>query len=123
METDICNYTDDTTIYACDKTLDSVIASLESYSGIVIQWFGINFMKLNAGKCYLLILGRTSNQQVTRNIEDSVIENTEEEKLLGVVIDKNLLTHILVSNVRRLVANFLLLLVYQDTWTLINLES
>ena len=47
-------------------------------------------MKLNADKCHLLILGRNSNQQVTQNIGDSAIENTEEEKLLGVVINKKL---------------------------------
>ena len=37
-----------------------------------------------------------SNQQVTLNIGDSVIENTKEEKLLDVVINKesNCLTHI-----------------------------
>ena len=107
VETDICNYVD-ATIYARDKTLDSVVARLESNSSIVIQWFGDNFMKLNADKCQLLILGRNSNQQVTLNILDSVLENAEEEKLLGVVIDKNLLLiHISVSCVRRLVANFL----------------
>ena len=47
-------------------------------------------MKLNADKCHLLILGTNSNQQVTLNIGDYVIENTDEEKLLGVVIDKKL---------------------------------
>ena len=72
VETDICNYADDTTIYACDKTLDSVVARLESDSSIVIQWFRGNCMKLNADKCHLLILGRTYNQQVTLIIGDSV---------------------------------------------------
>ena len=47
-------------------------------------------MKLNAEKCHLLILRRNSNEQVTRNKGDSVIENTDKEKLLGVVIDKKL---------------------------------
>ena len=37
VETDICNYADNTIIYACDKTLDSVVARLESDSSIVIQ--------------------------------------------------------------------------------------
>ena len=37
VETDICNYAADTTIYACDKALDSVVARLESNSSIVIQ--------------------------------------------------------------------------------------
>ena len=96
QDTDICNYADDTTLYTCDNNLDNVIARLENDSNIVIKWFTDNFMKLNTDKCHLLILGRNSNQQVTVNVGDSVIENTEEEKLLGVVIDKklNFETHI-----------------------------
>ena len=47
-------------------------------------------MKLNADKCHLLILGTNSNQQVTLNVGDYVVENIDEEKLLGVVIDKKL---------------------------------
>ena len=45
-------------------------------------------MKLNTDKCYLSILGGNSGQLVVENVRDSVIENTKEEKLLGVVIDK-----------------------------------
>ena len=88
--TDICNYVDDTTIYACNNNFDNVIARLENDSSIIIQWFADNFMKLNTDKCHFLVLGRNSNQQVTINVGDSVIENTEEEKLLGVVVDKRL---------------------------------
>ena len=69
---------------------------MENNSNIIIQWFADNFMKLNTDKCHLLILGRNSNQQITVNVGDSVIENTEEETLLSVVIDKrlNFETHI-----------------------------
>ena len=90
QDTDICNYADDTTIYACDNNLDNVLARLENDSNIIIQWFADNCMKLNTDKCHLLILCRNSNQQITVNVGDSVIENTEEETLLGVVIDKRL---------------------------------
>ena len=94
QDTDICNYADDTTIYACDDNLDNVIARLENDS--IIHWFADNFMKLNTDTCHLLILGRNSNQRIKVNVGDSVIENTEEETLLGVVIDKrlNFETHI-----------------------------
>ena len=53
-------------------------------------------MKLNTDKCDLMVLRRNSNKKVTVNVGNSVIENTEEEKLLGVVIDKqlNFETHI-----------------------------
>ena len=95
-DTDIYNYADDTTIFACDKNLGSVIARLENDSSRIIQWFTDNFMKLNTDKCHLMVLGRNSNKKVTVNVGNSVIENTEEEKLLGVVIDKqlNFETHI-----------------------------
>ena len=82
--------------HASDKNLDRVIERLENDSSTIIQWFADNFMKLNTEKCHLMVLGRNSNQQVTVNAGNSVIENTEEEKLLGVVIDKqlNFETHI-----------------------------
>ena len=43
-----------------------------------------------------MVLGRNYNQQVTVTVGNSAIENTEEEKLLGVAIDKqlNFETHI-----------------------------
>ena len=90
MDTDICNNADETTLYACDKNLNNVIARLENDSSITIQWFADNFMKLNTNKCHLLILGKSSYQQVKYNVGDSIIENSEEDRLLGVVIDKKL---------------------------------
>ena len=48
----------------------------------IIQWFANNFMKLNTDKCHLMVLGRNSNQKVTVNVGNSVIENTEEEKVI-----------------------------------------
>ena len=68
----------------------SLIARLENDSSRIIQWFADNFMKLNTDKCHLMVLGRSPNKKVTVNVGNSVIENTEEEKLLGVVIDKQL---------------------------------
>ena len=66
----LCNYADDKTIYAYHKSLDNVIARLESDSSIIIQWFADNYLKLNTDKCHLLILGGNSNQQVTVNTGD-----------------------------------------------------
>ena len=47
-------------------------------------------MKLNADRCHFMVLGKSSNQDVTVNVGSSVIKNTEKEKLLGVMIDKKL---------------------------------
>ena len=89
QDTDICNYADDTTMYACDKNLDNVTGRFVIDSSTIIQWFADNYMKLNTDKCHLMELGRNPNQQVTAIIGNSVVKSTEEEKLLGVVIDKN----------------------------------
>ena len=48
-EADICNYADDTNIYACDVTVDLVIDKLEKHSFEMASWFSKNFMKLNSG--------------------------------------------------------------------------
>ena len=103
QDADICNYADDTTIYASDNNLDNAIARLENDPSIIIQWFTDYFMKLNTDKFHFLVLGRNSNQQVTVNVGYSVMENTEEEKLLGVVVDKKLNFETHVSKLCRLV--------------------
>ena len=64
-------------------------------------------MKLNTDKCHFMVLGKSSNQDVTVNVGSSVIGNTDEEKLLGVTIDKKLtLRRISTSYVKKLVISF-----------------
>ena len=55
--TDICNFADNTTFHACDKDLNSLINRLEHDSLLVIEWFENNNMKLNQGKCHLIVSG------------------------------------------------------------------
>ena len=52
--TDLCNFGDDTTFYACDKDLNSLIKRLEHYSFLAIEWSENINMKLNQDKCHLL---------------------------------------------------------------------
>ena len=61
----ICNYADDTTIYACDIHLENVISRLENDSKIIIYWFRNNHMKLNEDKCHFMIFGERTNQEVS----------------------------------------------------------
>ena len=48
----ICNYADDTTIYACDKNLENTTNKLENDCNVALEWFANNFMKFNADKCH-----------------------------------------------------------------------
>ena len=55
--TEVCNFADDKTFFACDKDLKTLISRLEHDSRLAIEWFRSNYMKLNQGKCHLLVSG------------------------------------------------------------------
>ena len=88
-ETEICNYADDTTIYCSHQELREVILKLEKDTTEVSKWFEQNCMKLNEEKCHLLVLGEKETE-ISIKVGFSVIKQSKEEKLLGVVIDKKL---------------------------------
>ena len=49
-ETDICNFADDTTLYACGKELDTISFKLEIETNRAIQWLKDNEMVANPSK-------------------------------------------------------------------------
>ena len=49
------NFADGNTLYACDMSLDALVAKLETSAEAVIKWIEDNCMKLNESKCKLLI--------------------------------------------------------------------
>lgn len=51
------------------------------------MWFSNNQMKGNTNKCHLLI---SSNETYKIQIEDSMIEKSDRQKLMGVKIDSKL---------------------------------
>ena len=55
--TNVCNFADDTTFYACDGDFSSLINRLEHVSYLAIEWFENNSLKLNQEKCHLLVSG------------------------------------------------------------------
>ena len=87
--TKICNYADDTTIFACHPDLDTIIKQLEEDSSVLVKWFSDNFLKLNDDQCHLMILGDKSTE-TTISIGNSRINESDYEKLLGVTFDKKL---------------------------------
>ena len=52
--TEVCNFPDDTTFFACDKDLGSVINILERDSFLAIEWFQNSYVKSNEGKRHLV---------------------------------------------------------------------
>ena len=63
-DTEICTYADDATLYIGDKTFKTILTKLEEDTLLFIKWFSNNVMKLNDGKCHLLVL-EAEDQGVT----------------------------------------------------------
>ena len=81
---DIANYADDNTPYVSGRNIEEVGASLEEVSEVIFQWFRDNQFQGNANKCHVLL---STDKQMQVNIGAARIENTQNEKLLGIIID------------------------------------
>ena len=97
-ETDVCNFADDTTLYTCDMDLETVLRKLEHDSLLAIEWFEANYMKLNKDKCHLLVAGH-KHEWVWAKIGEEIIWESNEEKLLGINIDRNLSFETHITNI------------------------
>ena len=86
---DVCNFADDTTPYACDTNLENLMSRLEFATEQAVEWFEINYMKLNVDKCHLIVGGR-KDASVSAKIGSYEIQESKSEKLLGLHIDNEL---------------------------------
>ena len=84
---EISSYADDNTPYIASDNPENVIKALENVSEKLLLWFKNNGMKANADKCHLIL---STKDSLTALIGESEIQNTEHEKLLGVLIDSEL---------------------------------
>jgi hypothetical protein len=84
----VCNFADDTTLYACDMDLENVLSQLEDNALTAIIWFENNYMKLNQSKCHFLTSGSTEHLWI--KVGNERIWESQSEKLLGMMVDKNL---------------------------------
>ena len=76
-------------MYSSDKNFNIVINRLRHNFGIISEWFYENYTALCPDKCHFLTLG--FNKPITDFfLENTIIKNIREEKILGIVIDNNL---------------------------------
>jgi len=87
--TNICNYTDDTTLYSCDREVKKLITKLQQSANHLTKWCQENHMKLIEGKCHLIIF-EVSKEKVNMRVEEVQIENNDNEKVFGATLDKKL---------------------------------
>ena len=60
-ETYICNFADDTTLYACGKDLDTISSKLELETNTAIQWLKDDEMLANPSKFRLMFHSKHKN--------------------------------------------------------------
>ena len=90
LESEICNFADDTTIYSCESNIDSVLIKLERDLQEVLEWYTANGMSANPSKFQIMFLGLKRKNKLCLNINGQLITQSEHVKLLGVTIDNSL---------------------------------
>ena len=85
--TEIASYADDNTPYVTGDCLEKNLQKVEKASNTLFKWFSNNYMVANADKCHLLT---STSEEVSVKIENEIIKNSLQEKLLGIVIDNRL---------------------------------
>ena len=87
---DIANFADDNTPYLSAENIENiedVIESLERASVSLFRWFENNLFKGNTDKCHFLV---STSKEVSLNVNNFKIKNSDCEKLLGVKFDSKL---------------------------------
>ena len=86
ITSDIANYADDTTPYESDQHCDNLINNMELTVKKICNWFAFNNLKANASKCHFFL---SPDQHTLININGSVINSSNSEKLLEITIDSD----------------------------------
>ena len=84
-DTDVCNFPDDASPHACDISLDELFMRFEHNSALAVCWF--ESMKLNTGKCNLIISGN-KHESLWADTRNDRIWESNYVKLLGINIDR-----------------------------------
>ena len=84
---DIDNFAGDNTPYVTGGNISSVVKLLEEVACAIFQWFKDNELKANVDNYHVLL--STSNE-LTLNINEVQIKNSQSEKSLGITIDHDL---------------------------------
>ena len=80
----IANYGDDTTSYSCSADITAGISELQVTSTKIFNWFSNNHMKVNSGKCHILL---SAESPEIVSIDGIQITSSTEEIRLRIIID------------------------------------
>ena len=86
----LANYADDSTMYASDKRVSTIVDSLSHEFTILPKWFYNNFMVLNPEKCSFMLLDVDIHCKPTWYVVMKFLNTRKQEKVLGVTLDNTL---------------------------------
>ncbi|XP_057312296.1 uncharacterized protein LOC130653803 [Hydractinia symbiolongicarpus] len=89
-ESEVCNFADDNTLYACGLKLATVLNSLTVDTQNMLHWFKINSLKANPTKFQFIILGKKTRDKITLPLESVTLNESDHVTLLGIQIDNKL---------------------------------
>ena len=69
LESEICNFADDNTMFACGNNIQEIVIKLENDLGILLDWFSKNGMIANPEKFKIMFLGLKDERCLRFNIE------------------------------------------------------
>ena len=71
----------------CSENIDVTLEKLEEVGKVLFEWFSNNFLKANADKCHLIL---STDEPFSINIDNEVIKNSSNKKLLGINLNNSL---------------------------------
>ena len=80
------------------QILKSVLETLEHNSELANAWFEVNYMELNTDKRHLLI-SENENEHMWEKLDKDIALESNDVKLLGIIIDKKIKFDKHVSNI------------------------
>ena len=92
------SYADDNTPDVCSENVDVALENLSRKSRkvekvgkevgkVLFEWFSNNFLKVNAYKCHLIL---NADEPFSNNIDNEVIKNSSNKKLLRINLNNRL---------------------------------
>ena len=86
-QSNVCNFADDSSLYAYGMTLSEVVEKLENDTKRAMDWFHINSLVPNPNKFQMMFLGTKSKINLCLEINGNKCISSDKVKLLGITID------------------------------------
>ena len=69
LDSDTCNFADDSTLYSCEHDLQEIVTNLENDLCKLLEWFKNTGLEANPEKFQLMFLSMKTKRRLRLNIE------------------------------------------------------